>query len=86
SIGTLAALVQEVRRGGMWDVTLSTASMVSMLTLIVLGATMLSLVFRGLHGEAMVEEFLHGLPGGSITAVLVVMAIIFVLGFIIEYV
>ncbi|MCW1934597.1 TRAP transporter large permease [Pararhodobacter zhoushanensis] len=86
SIGTLAALVQEIHRGGMWDVTLSTASMVSMLTLIVLGATMLSLVFRGLHGEAIVEEFLHGLPGGSITAVLVVMAIIFVLGFIIEYV
>jgi TRAP-type mannitol/chloroaromatic compound transport system permease large subunit len=52
----------------------------------VLGATMLSLVFRGLHGEAMVEGFLHGLPGGNMTAVLVVMAIIFLLGFVIEYV
>ena len=85
-LGTLSALLQELRRGGMWDAAVDTASMVAMLTLIVLGATMLSLVFRGLHGEQMVESFLHGLPGGELTAVLVVMAIIFVLGFVIEYV
>jgi tripartite ATP-independent transporter DctM subunit len=85
-LGTLTALAQELRRGGMFKVAIDTASMVAMLTLIVLGATMLSLVFRGLHGEAMVEDFLHGLPGGNMTAVLVVMAIVFVLGFIIEYV
>ncbi|WP_346891114.1 TRAP transporter large permease subunit [uncultured Roseibium sp.] len=85
-LGTLTALVQELRRGGMWKVAVNTATMVSMLTLIVLGATMLSLVFRGLHGEVLVEEFLHGLPGGNLTAVLVVMAIIFLLGFVIEYV
>ncbi|WP_121067263.1 TRAP transporter large permease [Chachezhania antarctica] len=85
-VGTLTALAQELRHGGVWAVSVDTASMVAMLTLIVLGATMLSLVFRGLHGEAMVEDFLHGLPGGNMTAVLVVMAIIFLLGFVIEYV
>ncbi|MDF0603001.1 TRAP transporter large permease subunit [Psychromarinibacter sp. C21-152] len=85
-LGTLSALVQELRRGGMWKVAVDTAGIVSMLTLIVLGATMLSLVFRGLHGEEMVETFLHGLPGGNMTAVLFVMAVVFVLGFVIEYV
>jgi TRAP-type mannitol/chloroaromatic compound transport system permease large subunit len=47
---------------------------------------MLSLVFHGLHGDAMVQDFLKDVPGGPYMAVLVVMLIIFVLGFIIEYV
>ncbi|SEO38730.1 TRAP transporter, DctM subunit [Salinihabitans flavidus] len=85
-LGTLVAIAQEIRDGPLWEVATETAGLVSMLTLIVLGATMLSLVFRGLQGEAMVEDFLHGLPGGNLQAVLVTMAIIFLLGFIIEYV
>ncbi|SHN15648.1 TRAP transporter large permease [Roseibium suaedae] len=84
--GTLLAVWQELRRGDLLAVSRDTARMVTMMILIVLGAAMLSLVFRGLDGDRMVEDFLHGLPGETAVALLAVMAIIFVLGFIIEYV
>lgn len=84
--GVALAIWQELRQGDLIGVTSSTATVVSMLTLIVLGATMLSLVFRGLGGDEMVADLLTGLPGGTATAVLAVMAVIFFLGFVIEYI
>ncbi|MCP5088641.1 MAG: TRAP transporter large permease subunit, partial [Rhodobacteraceae bacterium] len=84
--GVLLAMWQEVMNGHLESVAKETASMVSMLVLIVLGAVMLSLVFRGLGGDEMVTEFLSGLPGGTPTALLAVMVVIFFLGFVIEYV
>ncbi|MCV0397292.1 MAG: TRAP transporter large permease subunit [Rhizobiaceae bacterium] len=84
--GVALAIWQELRQGDLIGVASSTATVVSMLTLIVLGATMLSLVFRGLGGDEMVADLLNGLPGGTATAVLAVMAVIFLLGFVIEYI
>ena len=84
--GVLLAVWQEIRKGALLVVARETAMMLSMLGLIVLGATMLSVVFRGLGGDAMVTEFLQNLPGGTATALLAVMAVIFLLGFVIEYV
>ncbi|MBD8891048.1 TRAP transporter large permease [Roseibium litorale] len=84
--GISLAVWQELRRGDLLAVSRDTARMVTMMILIVLGAAMLSLVFRGLEGDRMVEDLLQGLPGGSGTALLAVMAVIFLLGFIIEYV
>lgn len=84
--GVLTAAVQETRNGHLAPVARETASMVSMLALIILGAIMLSLVFRGLGGEELVTGFLAGLPGGTATALLAVMVVIFFLGFVIEYV
>lgn len=84
--GVVLALWQEAVRGALLPVAAGTASMVSMLVLIVLGATMLSLVFRGLGGEEMVSEFLGNMPGGMASALLAVMIVIFLLGFVIEYV
>lgn len=84
--GVLLALWQEIANGDLIPVASGTASMVSMLVLIVLGATMLSLVFRGLGGDEMVTEFLLDLPGGTASALLAVMIVIFLLGFVIEYV
>ncbi len=84
--GTLMALWQEWGTGRVMPVARDTASLVAMLVLIVLGATMLSLVFRGFHGEELVRDFLQNLPGGTATAIFFTMAVIFLLGFIIEYV
>ncbi|MEW2915117.1 TRAP transporter large permease subunit [Leisingera sp. JC11] len=84
--GVLLAMWQEIANGHLEPVARETASMVSMLMLIILGAIMLSLVFRGLGGDEMVTEFLTGLPGGTTTALLAVMVVIFFLGFVIEYV
>jgi TRAP-type mannitol/chloroaromatic compound transport system permease large subunit len=43
-------------------------------------------VFRGLGGDDMVHEFLHGLPGGVIGATITVMAVMFVLGFFLDFI
>ena len=84
--GVVLALWQEMANGDLLPVASGTAAMVSMLVLIVLGATMLSLVFRGLGGDDLVSDFLQNLPGGTAAGLLAVMAVIFLLGFVIEYV
>jgi tripartite ATP-independent transporter DctM subunit len=66
------------------EVMRSTLSITSMVFVILLGASVFSLVFRGLGGEHLVHEALDALPGGAFGAVLAVMAVIFVLGFFLD--
>jgi tripartite ATP-independent transporter DctM subunit len=61
-----------------------TAQMSSMIFLILIGATMFSLVFRGFGGDDLVQHALSGLPGGAAGAVLVVMLTVFLLGFVMD--
>ena len=63
---------------------LGTATITSMVFIILFGAAVFSVVFRMMGGDALVHEFLTGLPGGPLMAVAVVMAIMFVLGFILD--
>jgi tripartite ATP-independent transporter DctM subunit len=89
SIGALGAVaLAAVRRRLNGDVLVramrNTTLTTSMIFVILLGASLLSLVFRGLGGEAMVEEFLRDMPGGAFGAMLLVMAIMFVLGFFLD--
>lgn len=58
----------------------------SMVFFILLGASMFSLVFRGLGGDVAVEHFLMQLPGGRITAFILVMSVMFLLGFFLDYI
>lgn len=51
---------------------------------IVIAASMLALVFRGFGGDRTVNALMAGLPGGETGALLLVMAVVFVLGFILE--
>jgi len=57
----------------------------SMVFLILIGASLFALVFRGLGGDAVVENLLYHLPGGTLTAVVLVMLIMFLLGFILDF-
>jgi TRAP-type mannitol/chloroaromatic compound transport system permease large subunit len=57
-----------------------------MVFMILVGAAVFSLVFRGFGGEELIHEFFHGLPGGVVSATLVVMLIIFLLGFILDFI
>jgi len=66
------------------EVLRTTLSITSMVFVILLGASMFSLVFRGLGGENLVHDALAALPGGAVGAVLAVMAVIFVLGFFLD--
>ncbi len=66
------------------EVMRSTLSITSMVFVILLGASVFSLVFRGLGGENLVHQALAALPGGAFSAVLAVMLVIFVLGFFLD--
>lgn len=68
------------------EVSLSTVRVTSMVFLILIGAAIFSLVFRGFGGDVLVEEFFAGLPGGVVTAVIVVMLVVFLLGFILDFI
>ena len=56
-----------------------------MVFLILLGASVFSLVFRGLGGEELVQGVLEAMPGGAAGAMLVVMAVMFFLGFFLDF-
>jgi TRAP-type mannitol/chloroaromatic compound transport system permease large subunit len=62
----------------------ATMEITSMVFVILLGASLFALVFRGLGGEHVVERFLHAMPGGAGGALFVVMLIMFVLGFFLD--
>ncbi|HFC53067.1 MAG TPA: TRAP transporter large permease subunit [Gammaproteobacteria bacterium] len=68
------------------EVMRSTVQVTSMVFLIFIGASIFSLVFRGLGGDELVERLLTNLPGGEFAAVLVVMVIMFLLGFILDFI
>ncbi len=66
-------------------VMLDTAKTTSMVFIILLGAAMLTSAFRGFGGEELVKEYLTSLPGGFWTQFIVVMAVIFFLGFFLDF-
>jgi tripartite ATP-independent transporter DctM subunit len=63
----------------------STVDLTTMVIVLLLGATLFSLVFRGLGGDALVEDVLTNLPGGAVTFLLVVNLLVFILGFFLDY-
>jgi len=82
---TLAFATWQVWRAGYLTPTITkTTQMTSMIFTILIGATLFSLVFRGLGGDDMVHRALSGLPGGAAGAVLAVMAAMFLLGFVMD--
>jgi len=58
----------------------------AMVFTILIGAAMFNLVFRGLGGDEMVREILTDMPGGEFGAILVVMLVMFVLGFFLDFI
>jgi tripartite ATP-independent transporter DctM subunit len=88
SVGAVGAIVLAMLRSGaaglLMPVMVRTTQITSMIFLILIGATLFSLVFRGLGGDIMVERVLTNLPGGVASATLAVMAALFVLGFVMD--
>ena len=68
------------------EVSKNTVKVSSMVFFILIGAAIFSLVFRGFGGDTLVENFFEELPGGAFTATLIVMIVIFVLGFILDFI
>jgi tripartite ATP-independent transporter DctM subunit len=82
--GGAVALMRVHRDGALAPVMAKTTQFTSMIFLILIGATMFSLVFRGLGGDDLVHRALGSLPGGTVAAILVVMLAMFLLGFIMD--
>ncbi len=82
--GLLVALWRVFRIDTLQQVMRTTARLSTMIFAIIIAAQLFSLVFRGLGGDDMVHKFLTGLPGGVVGAMIVVMALLFVLGFFLD--
>ena len=67
------------------SVMVETAKTTSMVFIILIGAAMLTAAFRGFGGEELVKHFLTNLEGGFWVQFMVVMAVMFVLGFFIDF-
>ena len=72
--------------GQLREVTYGTTEISAMVFLILIGASLFSLVFRGFGGEAMIEDVFAQLPGGVLGAFFLVMVVIFLLGFILDFI
>jgi len=68
------------------EVMRATVRVSSMVFLILIGASIFSLVFRGYGGDHLVQELLMSLPGGHLAAMFVVMLLMFLLGFVLDFI
>ncbi len=67
-------------------VAYQSARVSAMVFMILIGASLFSLVFRGYGGDEIVQSLLTNLPGGTVGALLVVMLVLFLLGFILDFI
>lgn len=91
AVGALGAVVLATIKGEMdierlKDVGRSTLQVTCMVFMILIGAAVFSLVFRGFGGEEIIHHLFQQLPGGVIGATIVVMLVIFLLGFILDFI
>ena len=91
AVGAVGATLLTWRAGAfnleiLQNVSRATTKISCMVFIILIGASMFSLVFRGFGGDTVVEEFLRNLPGGPPAAMLLVMAVIFFLGFFLDFI
>jgi tripartite ATP-independent transporter DctM subunit len=82
----LALFNRQLNLARLREVMRTTTRVTAMVFMILIGASIFSLVFRGLGGDEAVEGLFQHIPGGTLGAMLVVMALIFVLGFILDFI
>jgi tripartite ATP-independent transporter DctM subunit len=68
------------------QVALETSKITAVMMFILVGAQVFALAFRGLHGEDVITRLFEWLPGGVNADIWFMMALIFVLGFFIEWI
>ncbi len=84
---TLLALVKgQLNLTRLREVVESTTQISAMVFMILIGASIFSLVFRGFGGEELIHQAFTSLPGGVVTATILVMLVIFLLGFILDFI
>jgi TRAP-type mannitol/chloroaromatic compound transport system permease large subunit len=84
--GLLVCLLRTLANNCLTQVVRTTTEITSMVFVILVGAALFSLVFRGLGGDDTVHEFLNAMPGGVVGAMIIVMAVMFFLGFFLDFI
>ncbi|MEE4249170.1 MAG: TRAP transporter large permease subunit [Alcanivoracaceae bacterium] len=90
-VGALGALLlalakRQLSLATLQEVMRATVRVTAMVFMILIGASIFSLVFRGFGGEEAVHLMFEKIPGGVFGATLLVMALIFLLGFILDFI
>jgi len=91
SIGAIGAIVLAISKRmftlkTLQDVMRSTTRVSCMVFMILIGAALFSLVFRGFAGDELIQNFLGDLGGGKYHALFIVMLVMFLLGFVLDFI
>jgi TRAP-type mannitol/chloroaromatic compound transport system permease large subunit len=81
----LAALNRRLTIKNIYETSLETGKLTSMVVFILIGSTMFALVFRLWGGDEWVREFFVNLPGGTLGFMIAANVLIFLLGFFIDF-
>ena len=84
--GIATAIYRTKKEGVLPQVMQSTTRISAMIFMILIGAAMFSLVFKGFEGDEYIHDFLSNLPGGKLSALILVMLVMFVLGFFLDFI
>ncbi len=82
----LATIKRQLTWQKLLDITSETALTTGMVFMILIGASIFSLVFRAFGGDDLIHQALSSLPGGHWTALMVVLLTMFLLGFILDFI
>ena len=82
----LAYFKNALNWGSLKNISEHTAKLTTMVFMILIGASIFSLVFRGYEGDELVQSYLTAVPGGTFGIILVVMVAMFILGFVLDFI
>ena len=82
----LAAINKKINKSILKEVLIKTSKITSMIFILLIGATIFSLVFRGLEGDVFINNLLLEMPGDVYFKLFIVMFVIFLLGFILDFI
>ena len=82
----LALLKRQLTKDIIMEISRETVKVSAMIFMILIGAALFSLTFKGFHGDEIIRSFLVDLPGGKYTTFTIVMLVMFLLGFILDFI
>ena len=91
AIGAMGALIIAMVNGKfnlafLQEASQKTAIVSTMIFTILIGASIFSLIFRGVGGDELIDLVFGSLPGGPYTALIFVLLFVFLLGFILDFI
>ncbi len=84
--GTVILILRSLKPNLLKKALMETIELTGVIFGIIIAASVMALVFRGLGGDEIVSTFLFAMPGERTGALLMVMLVIFLLGFIVEFI